>query len=83
MRAESGANGWVEARDACGGRALSLSEHGLSGRGAWGLGRTLNVDRAQVRLKKITPRKVMSNLGSVARHQPSNPRSGLACIIGP
>ena len=82
-RAESGANGWVGARGACGGRALSLSEHGLSGRGAWGLGRTLNVDRAQVRLKKITPRKVMSNLGSVARHQPSNPRSGLACIIGP
>ena len=25
----------------------------------------------------------MSNLGSVARHQPRNPRSGLACMIGP
>ena len=43
----AGANGWVGARGACGGRALSLSEHGLSGRGAWGLGRTLNVDRAR------------------------------------
>ena len=50
MRAESGANGWVGARGACGGRALSLSEHGLSGRGARGSGRTLNVDRARVRL---------------------------------
>ena len=50
VRAESGANGWVGARGACGGRALSLSEHGLSGRGARGSGRTLNVDRARVRL---------------------------------
>ena len=82
MRAESGANGWVGARGACGGRALSLSEHGLSGRGARGSGRTLNVDRRSG-WKKIAPGKVMSNLGSVARHQPSNPRAGLACIIGP
>ena len=50
VRAESGANGWVGARGACGGRALSPSEHGLSGRGARGSGRTLNVDRARVRL---------------------------------